>query len=174
MTRGTFYLHYEDKADFIQRTLAEIMSDFFEHVIVSADFEDHEWQFSEEGQYKLFSVRKAFEYIEDNSSTFDVLLNKYENDSFYKELEGRLSQHLTEFLEQTKSMRASVEPDQFSAEAMSEDILVAYTVSAHIGIIKLWLLGGMKYTARYMTKSVEQINESVRNRFPGTSFFTVE
>ena len=36
---------------------------------------------------------------------------------------------------------------------------------------QLLLQGGMKYTARYMTKSVDQINDAIEAQFPVSGFF---
>ncbi|KRM59618.1 TetR/AcrR family transcriptional regulator [Secundilactobacillus malefermentans] len=171
VTRGTFYLHYEDKNDFISRTLAEIMTGFFDAVIVRADYVNDKWQYGENGNFRLFSINKAFDYIEENAKTFDVLLNKYENDDFRAEFESKLSKLLTEFFDQSKTMLNSTDGSKFSTDALSDDILIAYLVSAHIGIIQLWLQGGMKYTARYMTKSVDQINDAIEAQFPVSGFF---
>lgn len=38
ITRGTFYLHYKDKQDFIQSAIQEIIDDFFNQVMIDSNF----------------------------------------------------------------------------------------------------------------------------------------
>ena len=38
ITRGTFYLHYKDKQDFIQSAIQEIVDDFFNQVMIDSNF----------------------------------------------------------------------------------------------------------------------------------------
>ncbi len=40
ITRGTFYLHYKDKQDFIQSAIQEIVDDFFNQVMIDSNFSE--------------------------------------------------------------------------------------------------------------------------------------
>ena len=56
ITRGTFYLHYKDKQDFIQSAIQEIIDDFFNQVMIYSNFSKHRTE-------TVFELRKAFQYI---------------------------------------------------------------------------------------------------------------
>lgn len=71
ITRGTFYLHYKDKKDFIRSAINEILDEFFDQVMV----ESEDLSFSKGQTVQVFSLQKAFQYIESEADIFDVLLN---------------------------------------------------------------------------------------------------
>lgn len=88
ITRGTFYLHYKDKKDFIRSAINEILDEFFDQVMV----ESEDLSFSKGQTVQVFSLQKAFQYIESEADIFDVLLNNERNDFFYEQLYDRLSE----------------------------------------------------------------------------------
>lgn len=72
ITRGTFYLHYRDKQDFIESAMKDILDDFFAQVMVDSE----NFGLSKERTVQAISLQKAFQYIENNADIFDVLLNE--------------------------------------------------------------------------------------------------
>ena len=68
ITRGTFYLHYKDKKDFIRSAINEILDEFFDQVMV----ESEDLSFSKGQTVQVFSLQKAFQYIESEADIFDV------------------------------------------------------------------------------------------------------
>ena len=74
ITRGTFYLHYKDKRDFIKSAMNEILDDLFAQIMV-------ERQISTSGNsVQVLSLNEAFQCIENSAEVFDVLLNNERND----------------------------------------------------------------------------------------------
>ena len=70
ITRGTFYLHYKDKKDFVQKAMDEIITEFFDSVMVNSD------TLVNGKTVQLMSLNKAFDYIEKNSDIFTILLDR--------------------------------------------------------------------------------------------------
>lgn len=97
ITRGTFYLHYKDKRDFIKSAMNEILDDLFAQIMV-------ERQISTSGNsVQVLSLNEAFQCIENSAEVFDVLLNNERNGFFYAQLYDRLCQELTKYAKQLDS-----------------------------------------------------------------------
>ena len=141
ITRGTFYLHYKDKQDFIQSAIQEIIDDFFNQVMIDSNF-------SKERTVKVFSLRKAFQYIENNADIFDVLLNNEKNNFFYEHLYNRLANEMSHFNEQVNKNQQLKVP---------LNLQISFVDSAFLGLVSRWLEDGMIYTPRYMTQSVAKM-----------------
>ncbi|MBB1086740.1 TetR/AcrR family transcriptional regulator [Limosilactobacillus fastidiosus] len=142
ITRGTFYLHYKDKKDFIKSAINDLLDDFFAQVMV----ESEDLSFTNGQPVKVFSLQKAFQYIENEADIFDVLLNNKRNDFFYEQLYDRLSDHLSKYY------AVIAEPDKQPEVPLN--LQISFIDSALLGLISHWLKDGMIYTSRYMTQSV--------------------
>ena len=159
ITRGTFYLHYKDKQDFIQSAIQEIIDDFFNQVMIDSNF-------SKERTVKVFSLRKAFQYIENNADIFDVLLNNEKNNFFYEQLYNRLANEMTHFNEQVNKNQQLKVP---------LNLQISFVDSAFLGLVSRWLEDGMIYTPRYMTQSVaKMLNQFSSENISLVSFFDGE
>ncbi|QBO36896.1 TetR/AcrR family transcriptional regulator [Periweissella cryptocerci] len=152
ITRGTFYLHYHDKEDFVQRAMQEIIDDFFAETIYMTNrgFKSHTKDDSA-AELCRFSIARAFAYIENDSEVFDVLLNEQENNVF----EQQIYNHLSEYMQQFKQTCQS----EFVELEVPDELQISFIVSALLGVIKRWLHTGMMYTPRYMTASMKRILE---------------
>ena len=145
ITRGTFYLHYKDKHDFIKSAIKEILDDFFDEVMVDS----RDLSLSTERTVQVFSVNKAFRYIENNADVFDVLLNGEKTDFFYEQMYDRLANCLTDYYETVS--------DSQKQSSVPLQLQVSFIDSAFLGLVRHWLMDGMIYTAHYMTQSVEKM-----------------
>ena len=158
ITRGTFYLHYKDKQDFIQSAIQEIIDDFFNQVMIDSNF-------SKERTVKVFSLRKAFQYIGNNADIFDVLLNNEKNNFFYEQLYNRLANEMTHFNEQVNKNQQLKVP---------LNLQISFVDSAFLGLVSRWLEDGMIYTPRYMTQSVaKMLNQFSSENISLVSFLMV-
>lgn len=146
ITRGTFYLHYRDKHDFIESAMREIINDFFDQVMVDSN----DLSSKKERTVQVFSLRKAFQYIENDADIFDVLLNNEKNNFFYEQLYNRLANEMTRFSEQLNGSQQLEVP---------LNLQIAFIDSAFLGLVSRWLEDGMIYTPRYMTQSVARMLE---------------
>ncbi|MGR6687916.1 MULTISPECIES: TetR/AcrR family transcriptional regulator [Furfurilactobacillus] len=165
ITRGTFYLHYKDKRDFISRAMTEILDDFFDAVIDDGtDSLPEHYAFLNGHAVNVFYLNNAFNYIEKDAQMFNVLLNTQENGLFEHELYARMTGYLNRFYDQMKPAFADI--------GVPINIQIAFTVSAYVGLIKNWLIEGMIYTPHYMTGSVHKMISLVSAGSPKTVTFT--
>ena len=79
ITRGTFYLHYKDKKDFVKKAMDEIINEFFDSVMIDST------NIVEGRVIRAMSLNKAFDYIEKNSDIFMILLDWAQNNNFYRQ-----------------------------------------------------------------------------------------
>lgn len=161
ITRGTFYLHYKDKRDFIKSAMNEILDDFFEQVMIDRRIE------TRTEPVKVLSLKEAFQYIEDNAEIFDVLLSNERNEFFYDRLYQRLSNEMTVYAKELDS--------EFDGLEVPLKMQVSFLVSAVLGVISSWLRDGMIYTPRYMTQNmIKMLNQYGTDGMLLTSFFDGE
>ncbi|MFC2684709.1 MAG: TetR-like C-terminal domain-containing protein [Limosilactobacillus oris] len=163
ITRGTFYLHYKDKHDFIKSAIKEILDDFFAEVMVDSD----DFSLSMKRTVQVFSVSRAFNYIEKNADIFDVLLNSEKTDFFYEQMYDRLANGLANYCNTVN--------DSQKQQSVPLQLQISFIDSAFLGLIRHWLKDGMIYTARYMTQSVEKMfNQFNSDNIISAGFFISE
>lgn len=163
ITRGTFYLHYKDKHDFIKSAIKEILDDFFTEVMVDSD----DFSLSMKRTVQVFSVSRAFNYIEKNADIFDVLLNSEKTDFFYEQMYDRLANGLVNYCNTVN--------DPQKQQPVPLQLQISFIDSAFLGLIRHWLKDGMIYTARYMTQSVEKMfNQFNSDNIISAGFFVSE
>lgn len=151
ITRGTFYLHYKDKQDFIDSAIEEVLNEFFNYIMV-----DSQSLSNANGQkVQVLSLQRTFQFIEKEADIFDVLLNDDQNNFFYKQLYSRLSDQLTQFYTET------IEPEEQLEVPLN--IQISFINSALLGLIRHWLDDGMIYTPHYMTQSVAKMFEQLNS-----------
>ncbi|MBF0601092.1 TetR/AcrR family transcriptional regulator [Limosilactobacillus oris] len=163
ITRGTFYLHYKDKHDFIKSAIKEILDDFFAEVMVDSD----DFSLSMKRTVQVFSVSRAFNYIEKNADIFDVLLNSEKTDFFYEQMYDRLANGLVNYCNTVN--------DPQKQQPVPLQLQISFIDSAFLGLIRHWLKDGIIYTARYMTQSVEKMfNQFNSDNIISAGFFVSE
>ena len=145
ITRGTFYLHYKDKQDFIESAISHILDEFFDQVMVDSE----DLSFEKGHTVQVFSLQKAFQYIEGEADLFDVLLNNKQNNFFYGQLYDRLSERLASYYRQVASPTEQLQ--------VPLNLQISFIDSAFLGLVSHWLQDGMIYTPRYMTTSVQKM-----------------
>lgn len=139
----------------------EIINEFFDSVMIdSANIVDGR-------VIRVMSLNKAFDYIEKNSDIFTILLDRAQNNNFYRQLYQRLTDEMISFVKEMG--------DDLDDLEVPMKVQIAFTASAMLGLIAQWLNNGLIYTSKYMTKTVSKI----LNRFESTgmllpSFFDDE
>ena len=163
ITRGTFYLHYRDKQDFIESAMKDILDDFFAQVMVDSE----NFGLSKERTVQVISLQKAFQYIEKNADIFDVLLNDENNNGFYERFYNRLANYLTTY--------GNVINDNQKQLEVPWNLQISFICSAFLGLISYWLEDGLIYTSRYMTLSTtKMLNQLNSDGASLVSFFSGE
>ena len=160
ITRGTFYLHYRDKQDFVKAAMNGIIDQLFEYVLEKGTPRE----VTDGKILQTMSVSETFSYIEKNADVFTVLLSGQQNRYFYQQLYNRLTEVITNY---AKGLGTDLEEIDVPLR-----IQVAFITSALLGLIIRWLDGGLIYTPRYMTSSLEKmLNNFASSHLLIISFF---
>ncbi|MDR4434808.1 TetR/AcrR family transcriptional regulator [Bacillus tequilensis] len=146
LTRGTFYLHYQDKQDFLFQSMTEVLDDLIRQVKPETPAEP----VSIDEDHPPVSFVKLFEYIHEHAEYFQVMLSDRGLPQFRS--------LMTEFVQKRiyEELLSSIEESE-SMLQVPKEILVSYITSAHIGVICSWLESGMKYSPLFMANQLTRL-----------------
>jgi len=139
INRGTFYLHYFDKYDLLEKVENEVMAEIQEQTkdidyvnMLSIDVINEPIPF----------VIKLFEYIKENASFMKAILGPKGDPLFHRKLKKLIEINLFE----KKLVKA------FNKENMliPEEYFISYLISAHLGVAQQWLESGMEKSPKEM------------------------
>lgn len=140
INRVTFYLHYRDIPDMLNK-----MSDEMIHDIVLAMNGDPDEGGAAEGQDSLKLLR-LLEHIAEHSKFYKVVLGSRRAPIFTERLLRLLTELISARIEELEN-----EAPQHRA-VVQKDIAIWYGSSALIGTIAAWLRHDMPYTPSYLAK----------------------
>jgi AcrR family transcriptional regulator len=131
INRGTFYLHYKDKYDLLEQIEAGIIQDLQGIIQQASALDVVDSKILDE---PLPVMVEFFEYLRDNASLMHAVLGLRGDIAF----QTRLKQ----------AIEANISNIGFFAPLKDENLLVpreyflSYIISAHLGVIQLWLQKG--------------------------------
>ncbi|MEC1673538.1 TetR-like C-terminal domain-containing protein [Bacillus mojavensis] len=146
LTRGTFYLHYRDKQDFLFQSMTEVLDNLIQQVKPETPVEpviineDH----------PPVSFVKLFEYIHEHAEYFQVMLSDRGLPQFRSLMAEFVQKRIYE------ELLSSIEESEKLLQ-IPKEILVSYITSAHIGVICSWLESGMKYSPLFMANQLTRL-----------------
>lgn len=139
INRGTFYLHYMDKYDLLEKSEHEILEDIQEKTkdidsidLLSINFLNKPIPF----------MIKLFEYFKENAIFLKAILGSKGDPVFHNKLKRLIQINLFE----GKVLR-EFKPDSMLVPA---EYFISYVLSAHLGVIQKWLESGMEKTPAEM------------------------
>ncbi|MCM3005669.1 TetR/AcrR family transcriptional regulator [Priestia koreensis] len=147
LTRGTFYLHYQDKQDFLVHSMNEVLEELIEEVKPK---QDEQSTLNVDPQKGSVSFLKLFEFIQKNADYFKVMLSDRGLPQFRS--------YMTEIVK-TKvygELMSSIDEVEGGLD-IPKDILISYIASAHIGVIGSWLESDMKFSAAFMADKLTSL-----------------
>lgn len=137
INRVTFYLHYQDIPDLLEKMADEMVEDVEGIIGKSPNYM---------GEIRKWSVlEELLEYMANNAKFYKVVLG-YRRTPIFTE---RLLVLLRELVKQ-RTLHRQVS----SVDDIQTDILVWYSSSAFIGTISSWLREDMPYTPQYLAKQL--------------------
>ena len=147
INRGTFYLHYQDKYDLLEKFENEVLDDIntnaenFIKSIKDIDFLGEDFS----NEIKPF-INKIFTYIKENYIIMKVILGPKSDMRFQNKIKKALNILLTE-----KGW-----DNYFDSQNtfVSKNYFISYLVSAHIGVIRQWIDSGMNESAENMAEMI--------------------
>ena len=139
LNRGTFYLHYKDVFDLLEKTEAELQEDF-NQLVCKHDAVDLK-------QRPSVIFNEIYSLVYDNADLIEILLGENGDLNFV----NRLKQLIRE-----KCLKDWMEVFR-SGNAAAFDAFFSFIVSGCIGLVQYWLQTGLKETPQQMAKLTEQI-----------------
>jgi len=147
ISRVTFYLHYRDMDDFIERYLNGLLREIEDIVLQLENV-----PFAPE--YELDMLVELLEYIAGNSRIYKLLLVSKSVPYF--------SVRLTEFMQKLILSRTKEEQSVYFKSIPDYDrtkqIAAWYSISAMLGTISLWLGDDMPYSPKFLAKQIVGLN----------------
>ena len=139
LNRGTFYLHYKDVFDLLEKTEAELQEDF-NQLVCKHDAVDLK-------QRPSVIFNEIYSLVYDNADLIEILLGENGDLNFV----NRLKQLIRE-----KCLKDWMEVFR-SGNAAAFDAFFSFIVSGCIGLVQYWLQTGLKETPGQMAKLTEHI-----------------
>jgi AcrR family transcriptional regulator len=130
INRGTFYLHYRDKFDLLDQTETEIVRDV-ENIVLQANSLNFADFNSTDNPLPI--VVAMFTYMKENAALMHAVLGLEGDFAFLTRLRQTVEKNLKlGFLAGLKAQNFLV-PSEY---------LITYILSAHFGVIQIWLQNG--------------------------------
>jgi len=133
INRGTFYLHYMDKYDLLEKSENEILEEIQDK---TKDIDSIDLVSIVSLNKPIPFMIKLFEYFKENAIFLKAILGPKGDPIFQSKLKRLIQINLFE----GKVLRA-FNPDNMLVPA---EYFVSYVLSAHLGVIQKWLETGLK------------------------------
>ncbi|KAE8558027.1 TetR/AcrR family transcriptional regulator [Paenibacillus polymyxa] len=134
INRSTFYLHYVDKYDLLQKTADQALANIIELVAPETHIVDGELEYS---SFKE-NIRAILKVVEDDAVLYKVLLNDPQmidiNQKFQQTLIGKMDSSF---------------PNNI---LISRDLFLEWMTSLYMSVIRWWLNQNMKYSSNFIAE----------------------
>jgi len=138
INRGTFYLHYQDKFDLLDKTQTEIIHNI-EHIVMQAN--TLKITGTDDFEKPLPIIVSIFEYLKENASLMHAIFSLDGGVRLQVQIRKTIEKNIKlEFLTGLKESNFLV-PSHY---------LITYGISAHLGVIQEWLDRGCVESPREM------------------------
>ncbi len=145
INRATFYAHYLDQYDLLQQIENEIIDDI-NHYLKSYDLNSN--------LIPVEMIEKILDYVAENAELFDLLLNLNGDIKFQQEVIKIIGlQHFIPILGN----------DLLNKE--DAEYIYHFLASGSIGVIQMWLKGGVKKPAKEMAELILKSSYNGRAAF---------
>lgn len=142
--RGTFYLHYQDKADLLEKSLVSIYEDLLSYLE----------PFSlEDSLSDPRPIIRAFEYAGENKELFLVILNEA-SETVFREFRHTMTKHTAVQIK-----------NRLKDDTLPVSLLANHLISSLLTLIAWWLENEMPYPAEKMVNIFHQLTYSGLGQF---------
>lgn len=141
INRGTFYLHYQDKFDLLDRIEQQLFEDLGNHIdeLQSRYSATHTF---EKGQEQLAAT--LFSSIKMHAPLLKIFLSDHGRTGFHLRFRDAFSEKVRVNLEKNESFHAS-------NLNVPMDYFLSFITSAFLGLIEQWVQNGLEKTPQEMT-----------------------
>lgn len=145
INRGTFYLHYRDVPDMLEKLKEEVMAEI-RQIVLSIDPRDTK-NYAEKGEPYPESVQ-IFEVLIKHGDFLKAIVGPNGDISFVR----HFRQFMTENMYDKQAFRMAAQNSRIPS-----DYLIAYMTSANIGLVIHWIESGMNLSAEEMGALMTQL-----------------
>ncbi|TDK65088.1 TetR/AcrR family transcriptional regulator [Bacillus salipaludis] len=142
INRVTFYLHYKDIPDMLEK-MAQEMAEDIESIMGCTTYDQNS-----DKNIDFVKLETLLEYIAENDKFYKVVLNSRRSPIFTERLLTILTKAITE-----KTANNKLE----TSNNIPRDIAIWYGSSALIGTIVAWLRNDMPYTPQFLAKQLSRL-----------------
>ncbi len=146
VNRATFYSHYHDKYDLLEKTITEMLETLTE-AIKPKKRNKEDFQLTFDSPHPSFLA--LFEHIAKNEKFYRVMLGDQATGNYAYKMMKTIQTHLT--------LSLSIAQPNDEKLIVPRDILISYITGAHLGIIMSWLKKGMIYTPHFMALQLTRL-----------------
>ncbi|WP_160723236.1 TetR/AcrR family transcriptional regulator [Bacillus sp. USDA818B3_A] len=144
INRVTFYLHYDDIQDMLEK-MAQEMAEDIESILKST--ETNQNPLNDINWLKLLTL---LEHIAENAKFYKVVLGSRRTPIFTERLLTIITETITE----------SIDSNSLASKGIQKDIAIWHGSSALIGTISAWLRKDMPYTPQFLAKQMSLLFQS--------------
>jgi AcrR family transcriptional regulator len=145
INRGTFYLHYKDKFELLEKAMNDIISGFESIFLQSKSLRFADFINTDE---PVPITQEIFEYIKENEALIRVIFGLAGGGAFQRKLRKMMENTLQ------SGFYGGLRAENF---LVPREYLISYTLHAHLGVIQSWLNTGCKESPKEMAKILSRI-----------------
>ncbi|MDQ0200106.1 AcrR family transcriptional regulator [Neobacillus ginsengisoli] len=153
INRGTFYLHYRDKYDLMEKLQSDILQGFLEIILQLNPIEAIKY-FSQNAPYPI--MVQIFDYLKGYGRILKVLLSSKGDPAFPKKMKDLIRNNIYEKLVKNKE-------STLKNVSIAQEYLPAIGTSANFGVIEQWLENGMIHSPEEMAMIYFKIINFIRS-----------
>lgn len=154
INRGTFYLHYRDKYDLMEKVQEDILQGFLEIILKLNPYEALKY-FSHNTPYPI--MVQIFVYLKRNGRILKVLLGPKGDPAFPKKMKDLIRNNIFEKL--VKNQGSNLQNG-----SIAHEYLPAIGTSVNFGVIEQWLENGMVHSPEEMAMIYFKIINLIRSK----------
>lgn len=159
VTRGTFYLHFQDKDAFVVSMMEETINEFFDLIIFEREILDGKIQ-------PRLSLTHIFDFVDEQPTFFTVLLNEKDVKHYQTMICDKAFEYIDQYNDATNNKFESHVP---------KVLFINYIFFGVLGFIDKWLKEGKMYANHYMADNLMRLLDSKLIREAHlTGFFVVD
>jgi AcrR family transcriptional regulator len=147
INRATFYLHYQDKFDLLDKIVEEMLQQFRAAIQLPPGFKANDLCMDADTPPPSFI--RQFEVIAANAAFYKVMLGPNGLPGFA----GRMEEAIRDALYH----RSTLAQPNDGLLKVPRELIIRYTTSAHLGVIMHWLEHDMPYTPKYMATQLKRL-----------------
>jgi AcrR family transcriptional regulator len=145
INRGTFYLHYQDKYDLLEQSEDDLLEGIKR---IAKDLDTVNMKKWDSRREPHPAAEKYFSYLKEHAVFVKAVLGPKGDPGFQNKLKNLIANQIKMRLTDLSKEKLPI----------PLDYLIAYVVSAHLGVVQHWFEGGLKDSPAEMAVMLSNMN----------------